>query len=170
MFTNDEMLVPVSLAEKKIREARATHKEELEKFHNDYVGIINTMKENSRIEAVAKIRNSEFGIGQPTPLFCKGIRLFTGDEVTFNSGKKGIITVYESAKDSGARYMVYTNKETAEIVDDKRYEELTRAFLQFEGVVRPDFLTITRHFNTYVDGEEVAKGRNGAEGFTIMMA
>jgi hypothetical protein len=171
MFTRDEMLVPVGLAEEKIREKGNEFEEKLEKMKEEHVGIVNQMKEYARQRGHAVIRSLKFSIGKPTPFFDReGYRLYTGDEVAFRSGKLGIVTrgIEGGHPESDTPYyMIYTNKETAELVTEAKYEEMTRAFMMFEGVVKGEFLTITRHFNTLSDGDEIAKGRQGAEGFVV---
>lgn len=128
MFTKDEILVPVGLAEEKIREKSTEFEEKLKKMKEEHVGIVNEMKEYARQRGHAVLRSMKFDIGKPTPFFDKeGYRLYTGE----------------------------------------RHEELTRAFMMFEGVVKGEFLTVTRHFNTLSDGDEIAKGRKGAEGFLV---
>jgi hypothetical protein len=162
MFDKNEMLVTVAMAEEKIKGIKTETIKEIDRISSEYVHTINMMKDCSLIKGVARLRNMEYFIGEPTPFYVDGIHLFTGDEVEFRTGKKGIIVGFGNGE-----YMIYTNAETAKLVTDERFRELLTAFSMFEGVVTTQHIKITKHFNTFGDGEEVARGRKGAEGFII---
>lgn len=154
-------MVSVLVAESMIAENKNMYEETIEKMTEFHNKIINSMKHNSLLKGVLSIHNSHFDFGQVTPFFSNGIQLFTGDEVEFRSGKKGVIVK------KGDTYYVYTNAETATLTSKKRMSELEDTFFDFEGYVTGDRLTITKHFNELALGEEIAKGRKGASGFIV---
>lgn len=155
------MMVSVLVAESMIEQNRKKHKEGTLEMNELYNKTINSMKNNARLKGVLSLRKMLFDFGQPTTFFSNGIQLFTGDEVEFRSGKKGVVVK------RGEHYYIYTNAETAELVSDARFLELERSFFVFGGCTTGDRITITKHFNELTLGEEIAKGRKGAKGFTV---
>lgn len=163
MFNKKDMMVSLLVAEDMITTNNEEYKKSLSDTREKYNNVINSMKNNSNISGVAELFKSSFTIGESTPHFSNGIQLFTGDEVEFKNGKKGIIVFHNYS------YMVYTNCETSKLVTHKQIEEMKRIYFSFSGYVIGDNLKITKHFNELTDGEEIAKGRKGASGFTIKL-
>lgn len=161
MFNKKDMTISLLVAEKEMKEKEVMFREEIDALTKGKNKIINSMKSNSNIKGILKIRNSQFSFGESTPHFSNGIQLFTGDEVSFRDGKIGVVVK------SNCKFMVYTNKEVADIVDEEYMKQLNIVFAKFEGYVLGDNLIITKHFNELKHGEEIAKGRKGAEGFIV---
>lgn len=164
MFRKEDMMVSLLVAEEKVKNTEERYKEIIDKQTEEHTSIINEMKNNSNQKGVVKIfRNNKYEIGEPTPFYSHGIQLFTGDEVEFKSGRRGIVVKRNKI------YEIMTNKGIAELVTEEFIKEMTMAGIYGEGYVLGSNLKITKHFNMYKDGEEVAKGRKGAAGFIISL-
>lgn len=161
MFNKEDMMVSVLVAEKIIKEKEEKFDESLKEVVNLLNNTVNTMKHNAMTKGFLTIFNSRFSFGEPTPYLSNGIQLFTGDEVEFKSGKKGVVVNIKEG------YYIYTNAERAVLVDRVYMESIRSLFRGFEGYETGDNLKITKHFNELTLGEEIAKGRKGASGFIV---
>lgn len=162
MFNKEDMMVSLLTAEEKVNDTKEKYEEMMDKYIKEHTDIINEMKNNFHRKGVAKIfKDNQYEIGDPTPFYSHEIQLFTGDEVEFKSGRKGIIV----KRNEG--YEVMTNKGIATLVTEDFIKEMKMAGIYVEGYILASDIKITKHFNMYKDGEEVAKGRKGAAGFII---
>ena len=148
MFEKEEMMVSVLTAEQKIKEERKSAEKQYDELKKDYQQTVNEMKLKSHHQGVLILQKHTYTFGEPTPFYSHGFQLFTGDEVAFPSGRKGIIV------NISGTYYVETNKGAAKLIDIQKYNYLNRQFM-LEGYVHGNLLTITKHFNLYEDVEDI---------------
>jgi hypothetical protein len=152
MFNKKDMMISVAVAEKMIKDTEERFEKTVESITDEVAEIINEMKQNSLHRGKVKIRNLEWDLGEESPFHVDGIKLFTGDEVIIQRndvvGVKGVVT-----KDYKGLHHIYTNREVLMLT-----HSLT------------EHLVINKHFNTYIDGQEIAKGRRGGEGFIVELS
>lgn len=160
MFDKNDMMVSVLTAENKVFEIEKENKRVLNETVDKYNEIINSMKKNSKIKGVLKLRDQTFDFGEETPYFSKGLQLYTGDEVEFISGNKGVIVIVDND------YYVYTNSITFKLLTKAKMAELGDS-IHFMRCTPVENLVITKHFNELMLDEEIAKGRKGGEGFIV---
>lgn len=159
MFKESEMYVPMESAMNKVTEVRKEMDEKIEGKN----ALINYMKciAKDYMKGYLKIRNSSYKIGIQTPFTSDGMFLFTGDEVEFkHSGKKGIIVM-----DGGFGFKILTNKEVANLVSMEELMRVRDSGVVTEGMLTGFGITITKHYNTLIDGDKVAIGRRTGEAF-----
>lgn len=159
MFNKKEAFVSWDVAERKVNEIerkREKEKSEILSFcqkQKELIKInsnktINTMKKNSGKIGQLEIFGLQYPFGEETPFYSDGIKLFTGDEVTDRSGRKGVIlkrngeNIYEVK--TNLQYSILTNKENK------------------------DEFTVSKHFNELQAGDVIAQGRSGGDGFLVL--
>lgn len=139
-----------------LKRIQKENKQEIKSLISEFNETINSMKANSEKgkQLKLKIRKHEYSVGENTQLKLNGIDVYTGDEMKFQSGRKGVI-----ASNNGS-LVILTNAEVYKI--DHFVEDLN-TFKGYEGTV-----SFSKHFNELQLGEEIAKGRKGGEGFLVI--
>jgi len=146
IFADKDMSVSLKAVHKKIEEINDNHKEEIKEIRDDYANFANETKKMFSQTGRAHLRNvTRFSIGKPTGHYLNGIELYTGDEIEIHNGRLGIAIVTLEGN-----LIIKTNAEAYEL----------------SGTIKSR-ARISRHVHTYKDGDEVAKGRKGGEGFII---
>ena len=162
MFNKEDMMVSLVKAEEKIQYVKDDCSIKLIKQMEIANHFIDSMKENYPIQISLKLNDIQYEIGNSTPLIdTNGFRVYTGDEVRLNvrsmGGKLGfIICTHEGV------YIFITNDGPLIIPDSA----LRNTVIDEQSNMK--FCTITRHFNSYREGEEIAKGRRGGEGAYVI--
>lgn len=146
MFEDKELSVSLSAVDRKITFLKMEYEEKIEDITDEHNSFVNATKKMFSPTGWATIRNTtRFSIGKPTGHYLNGVELYTGDEIKIHDGKLGIAIVTTEGN-----LIVKTNAEAYHLSGSIK----SRA-------------RISRHMHTYKYGDEVAKGRNGGEGFII---
>ena len=159
MFSKEDMLIPVTKAEAKVRNVKEDCEYKLREQRTYYSKIVNDMKLNHPIKTRLKGPGGVYEVGTPTPFYTPdGLRLFLGDEVAMEggpyNGELGII-VYGFAD----KYRIRISGKEFTLKEDDRSRGSKTKWLKDPLVHQYVFVTscrITRHFNNYKIGDNVA--------------
>jgi hypothetical protein len=158
-FEKKDMMVSLEAAELEIERQVAEKEKELSATIKALAGTINLMKACAPIGGLIKPDhgiNVQYPVGYPVGLTLdNGVGLYSGDEVILPSGRKGIVVEH------GSEIRIITNNNS----DSRRLAAVAGRYSAY--TVTPSQITVSRHYNTYSDGMEIAPGRNGGKGFIV---
>jgi hypothetical protein len=159
MFEKKHMMIPVEVAEEEVNNRIQEKENELNEIIENHADTINMMKMLSPIKGHVipdHAIQEPCNIGDPTGFrTVDKIAIYTGDEVKMPSGERGIVI----KKDDG--YAILTNYYTYYLKKESNVP------VDYKITLTPEDIEITRHFNTYMNGIEIAKGRRGFKGFNV---